>query len=159
MNTVLFSFQQKVVETLGSLKTGSWSLTSLRSKAELILTVTMATNWSETNTGNAKPISDGVGRFQPVNVNTLTFMLLYSVSDQRDRVTRAAILTLNFCVCGFWIYFTLSSIATNNISTVFCCYCCCCYFESCKKINVVFCLFVFYRRYVKIKSLYCHCFE
>ena len=58
----------------------------------------MATNWSETNTGNAKRTRDGLGGRQPVNVNTLT-MLLYSVQGQSDRVVSVAILTSFFCVC------------------------------------------------------------
>lgn len=60
--------------------------------------VIVATNWSETSTGNAKRTRDGLGGRQPVNVNTLT-MLLYSVQGQSDRVVSVAILTSFFCVC------------------------------------------------------------
>jgi len=83
------------VETLEAFKMVSRSLTSLHSKAESILNAIVATNWSETNTGNAKRISNGVGGSQTVNVSTcaLTLMLFYSAVGQKDKVISLAILT------------------------------------------------------------------
>ena len=98
----------------------------------------MATNWSETNTWYAKRTKDGVGGSQPVNVNTLTMILLYGINGQSGRVISVTILTSYFA-CVFWIYFTLPLVAKKtSISAVFCCCCCLCsYFESYKKINLI----------------------
>jgi len=75
----------------------------------------VATNWSETSTGNAKRTRGGLGGRQPVNVNTLTLMLLYSVQGQSDRVVSVASLTsFFFFACVFSIYFILSIVAKEQ---------------------------------------------
>lgn len=70
----------------------------------------VATNWSETNTWYAKRTKDGVGGSQPVNVNTLTMILIYGINGQSGRVISVTILTSYFA-CVFWIYFTFPLVA------------------------------------------------